>query len=134
MSLVVKPSARERFTPRELVAAYEDFLGSEPQYLDAETGIKASAYLFGAGVLLVYEEPETNVVMLIHPSAWKGYSANFARKVPKDTLFGVCALLHPRLQTKGARDFLRATKAVAPLAPSAPKVPNCGTGFSASTL
>jgi hypothetical protein len=53
MSLVVKPSARERFTPRELIAAYEDFIRSEPQYLDAETGIKATAYLFGAGVLLV---------------------------------------------------------------------------------
>ena len=75
MSLVVKPSARERFTPRELIAAYEDFIKSEPQYLDAETGIKATAYLFGAGVLLVYEEPETHVVILIHPSAWKGNSA-----------------------------------------------------------
>ena len=72
MSLVVKPSARERFTPRELIAAYEDFIKSEPQYLDAETGIKATAYLFGAGVLLVYEEPETHVVVLIHPSAWRG--------------------------------------------------------------
>ena|SRR5215208_2120467 len=71
MSLVVKPSARERFTPRELIAAYEDFIRSEPQYLDAETGHKATAYLFGAGVLLVYEEPETHVVVLIHPSAWK---------------------------------------------------------------
>jgi len=71
MSLVVKPSARERFTPRELIAAYEDFLGNEPQYLDAETGIKATAHLFGAGVLLVYEEPETHVVVLIHPSACK---------------------------------------------------------------
>jgi hypothetical protein len=86
MSLVVDPSARERFTPRELIEAYEDFLGNEPQYLDAETGIKATAYLFGAGVLLVYEEPETRVVVLIHPSAWKGVlrsspnhpSANFA--------------------------------------------------------
>jgi hypothetical protein len=72
MSLVVKPSARERFTPRELIDAYEDFMRSEPQYLDAETGIKATAYLFGAGVLLVYEEPETHVVVLIHPSARKG--------------------------------------------------------------
>jgi len=71
MNLVVKPSARERFTPRELIAAYEDFLGNEPQYLDAETGIKATAHLFGAGVLLVYEEPETHVVVLIHPSACK---------------------------------------------------------------
>jgi hypothetical protein len=68
MSLVVNPSARERFTPRELIAAYEDFIKSEPQYLDAETGHKATAYLFGAGLLLVCEEPETHVVMLIHPS------------------------------------------------------------------
>jgi hypothetical protein len=75
MSLVVKPSARERFTPSELIAAYEDFIRSEPQYLDAETGIKATAYLFGAGVLLVYEEPETHMVILIHPSAWKVNSA-----------------------------------------------------------
>ena len=67
MSLVVSPSAREKFTPRELSAAYEDFIRSEAQYLDAETGIKATAYLIGAGVLLVCEEPETHVVMLIHP-------------------------------------------------------------------
>ena len=72
MSVVVQPSARERFTPRELVAAYEDFVGGEPQYLDAETGIKASAYRFDAGVLLVYEESEAGVVVLVHPSAWKG--------------------------------------------------------------
>jgi hypothetical protein len=77
MSLIVQPSARERFTPRELVAAYEDFVGGEPQYLDAETGIRASAYRLGAGVLLIYEEPETHVVVLIHPSAQKGYSQKF---------------------------------------------------------
>ena len=75
MSLVVKPSAREKFTPRELIDAYEDFLGNEPQYLDAVTGIKATAYLFGAGVLVVYEEPVTHVVVLIHPTAWKLNSA-----------------------------------------------------------
>ena len=75
MSLVVDPSARERFTPRELIAAYEDFIKSEPQYVDAETGHKATAYLFGAGVLVVYEEPETHVVVLIHPTAWKLNSA-----------------------------------------------------------
>jgi hypothetical protein len=72
MSLVVHPSARERFTPRDLVAAYEDFLGSEPQYVDAETGIKASAYLFGAGVLLVYEESEADVVVLCSPECVEG--------------------------------------------------------------
>ncbi len=73
-SLVVQPSARERFTPRELIAAYEDFVGGEPQYLDAETGIGATAYRLGAGVLLVYEEPETHVVVLIHPNAQEEYS------------------------------------------------------------
>jgi len=66
MSVVVTPSARETFTPRELVAAYEDFVGGEPQYVDAETGLRASAYWFGTRVLIVYEESETGVVALIH--------------------------------------------------------------------
>src|SRR5919112_2617627 len=78
MSLVVNPGAREKFTPHELTAAYEDFIRSEAQYVDAETGHKATAYLFGAGVLLVYEEPESHVVILIHSSAWNRISANFA--------------------------------------------------------
>ena len=64
ISLVVLPSAREAFTPRELVAAYEDFVRGGPQYLDAETGIEASAYRFGARVLFVYEESETGVIVL----------------------------------------------------------------------
>jgi hypothetical protein len=76
-SLVVQSSARERFTPRELVDAYEDFVGGAPQYVDAETGIRATAYRLGAGVLLVYEEPETHVVVLIHPSAQKDHSPKF---------------------------------------------------------
>lgn len=67
-SLVVLPSAREGFAPRELLAAYQDFLGSEPRYLDAETGIKAKAYRFGARVLLVYEEPEEGAIVLIRPT------------------------------------------------------------------
>jgi hypothetical protein len=67
-SLVVLPSAREAFMPRELVAAYEDFVGSEPQYLDAEGGIRASAYRFDARVLFVYEESETGSIVLIHPT------------------------------------------------------------------
>jgi hypothetical protein len=67
-SLVVLPSAREAFMPRELVAAYEDFVGSEPQYLDTERGIKASAYRFDARVLFVYEESETGSIVLIHPT------------------------------------------------------------------
>jgi hypothetical protein len=43
MSVVVTPSARERFTPEELTAAYEDFTKHGPQYLDAETGLRAAA-------------------------------------------------------------------------------------------
>ena len=66
MSVVVQPSARKRFTPRELVAAYEDFVGGEPQYVDAETGLRASAYRFGERVLILYEESETGLVLLIH--------------------------------------------------------------------
>jgi hypothetical protein len=69
MSVVVQPSARKRFTLRELVAAYEDFVGGEPQYVDAETGLRASAYRFGTRVLILYEESETDVVVLIHPSS-----------------------------------------------------------------
>jgi hypothetical protein len=68
-SLVVLPNAREAFTPRELVAAYEDFVGGEPQYLDAERGIKASAYRFDTRALLVYEESETGSIVLIHPAS-----------------------------------------------------------------
>jgi hypothetical protein len=78
MSVVVQPSARARFTPRDLVAAYKDFVGGEPQYVDAESGIKASAYRFAAGVLLVYEESEAGVVVLVHPTTSKEISANFA--------------------------------------------------------
>jgi hypothetical protein len=48
MSVVVKPSARETFTPRELTDAYKDFEKRGPQYLDAETGIKAAAYRFAS--------------------------------------------------------------------------------------
>jgi len=70
-SVVVTPSARETFTPRELADAYKDFAKHGPQYLDAETGIKASAYRFGERVLIVYEEPETGVVVLIHPTSQK---------------------------------------------------------------
>jgi hypothetical protein len=69
MSVVVKPSAREAFTPRELAAAYKDFTQRGPRYLDAETGIKASAFWYGERVLLVYEESEVGVVILIHPTS-----------------------------------------------------------------
>ena len=74
MSVVVNPSAREASTPRELAVAYEDFIERGPQYLDAETGIKASAYRYGERVLLVYEESETGVVVLTQPSALKANS------------------------------------------------------------
>ena len=50
MSVVVMPSAHEMFTPRELAAAYEDFTKRGPQYLNAETGLRAAAYRFGARV------------------------------------------------------------------------------------
>ena len=69
MGVVVKPSAREMFTPRELTAAYKVFTEHGPQYLDAESGLSASAHRFGERVLLVYEESETGLVVLIHPSA-----------------------------------------------------------------
>jgi hypothetical protein len=71
MNIVVTPSARETFTPRELTDAYKDFGKLGPQHLDAESGIKAAAYRFDERVLLVYEEAETGVVVLMHPSALK---------------------------------------------------------------
>jgi len=69
MSFVVDLSACETFTPRELAEAYEEFIERGPQYLSAETGLRAAAYRFGERMLLVYEESETGVVVLIHPSA-----------------------------------------------------------------
>ena len=69
VSLVVHPSARERFSPRELSAASKEFIERGAQYLEAETGIRASAYRFGEHVLLVYEESETGVVVLIQPTS-----------------------------------------------------------------
>ena len=71
MSVVVTSSARETFTPRELTDAYRDFETRGPEYLDAETGIKAAAYRFGERVLLVYREAETDLVVLIHPTSYK---------------------------------------------------------------
>jgi len=69
MGVVVEPSARKAFTPREITDAYKDFEKFGPQYLDAETGIKAAAYRFGERVLLVYEESEAGVVILTHPTS-----------------------------------------------------------------
>jgi hypothetical protein len=68
-SLVVLPGALEAFTPRELVGAYEDFVGGEPQYHDAERGIKASAYRYDSRVLIVYEESETGSFVLINSAS-----------------------------------------------------------------
>jgi len=69
MGVVVEPSARKAFTPRELTEAYKDFEKCGPQYLDAETSIKAAAYQFGERGLLVYEEPAVGVVILTHPTS-----------------------------------------------------------------
>jgi hypothetical protein len=66
-SVVVTPSARETFTPGELTDAYQQFKERGPQYVSAETGLRAAAYRFGERVLLVYEESETGVVVLTHP-------------------------------------------------------------------
>jgi hypothetical protein len=69
MGVVVTHSARETFTPRERADAYKVFKERGPRYLDAETGLGASAYRFGERVLLVDEESETGLIVLIHPSA-----------------------------------------------------------------
>jgi hypothetical protein len=66
-SVVVTPSARETFTARELTDAYQQFKERGPQYVSAESGLRAAAYRFGERVLLVYEESETGVVVLTHP-------------------------------------------------------------------
>jgi len=67
MNVVVDRSAHETFTPRELSTAYKHFEEDGPQYVDAESGLRAAAYRFGTRVLLAYEESETGVVVLIHP-------------------------------------------------------------------
>jgi hypothetical protein len=69
MCVVVTPSARETFTPRELRAALQEFLKRGPQHQDGERGVKAAAYCFGERVLLVYEESETGMAVLIHPTS-----------------------------------------------------------------
>ena len=68
MNVVVDPSARETFTPREIATAYKQFEERGPQYVDAENGLRAAAYRFGTRVLLAYEESETGVVILFHPT------------------------------------------------------------------
>jgi hypothetical protein len=69
VSVVVDPSAREMFTPRQLADAYKQFIERGPQYLDTETGIKVAAYWFDERVLLVYGESVTGLVVLIHPTS-----------------------------------------------------------------
>jgi hypothetical protein len=81
MSVVVTPSTREMFTPRELTDAYKDFEKRGPQYLDAETGIKAAAYRFGERVLFVHQKSEVDVAILIHRSAWKVNSRKFGCRI-----------------------------------------------------
>jgi len=65
--VIVQPSAREMFTPRELTDAYKEFTKHGPRFLEAEGGIEGSVYRFGTRVLIVYEEPESGLVVLIHP-------------------------------------------------------------------
>ena len=78
MSVVVTSSARERFTPRELTDAYKIFKEHGPQYVEAEIGLSASAYRVGERVLLVYEESETGVVVIIHPTWGKENPRKFS--------------------------------------------------------
>ena len=78
MNVVVHPSARETFTPREITTAYKQFEERGPQYVDGKSGLRAAAYRFGEPVLLVYEESETGVVVLIHPTQGKENSRKFS--------------------------------------------------------
>jgi hypothetical protein len=57
------------FAPHALSASCKEFIERGPQYLSIETGIRASSYQFGTRVLLVYQESETDVVILIHPTS-----------------------------------------------------------------
>ena len=77
--VIIEPRTRETFTPRELTDAYKRFMKHGPRYLDAESGIEGSVYRFGTRVLVVYEEPETGLVVLIHPTSEKGKSASFVQ-------------------------------------------------------
>jgi hypothetical protein len=43
----VTPSARERFTPREITAAYGQFIERGAQYLDAPGHQEEQAFLLG---------------------------------------------------------------------------------------
>jgi hypothetical protein len=56
-----------------LTAAYKDFTKRGPQYQDGVTGLRAAAYSFGERILIVYQESETDVVVLIHPTSGKEF-------------------------------------------------------------
>jgi hypothetical protein len=85
MAVVVEPNAREEFTPRELADAFEDFAKGGPQYVDDETGIKASAYRYGERELLVYEEPGTALVVLAHPMSSRRSPRSSHSSIAHDT-------------------------------------------------
>ena len=73
----------KRSRPARITTAYKQFEERGPQYVDAETGLRAAAYRFGTRVLLVYEESETGVghpFALTHRSAWKVNSTKFAAR------------------------------------------------------
>jgi hypothetical protein len=73
ISVIVEPSTRETFTPRELADAYEEVMKHGPRYLDAESGIEGSVYRFGMRVLILYEEPETGVMVFCSPNLVEGF-------------------------------------------------------------
>ena len=60
-SVVVTPSARERFTPRELTDAYEQFKERGPQYVSAESGLRAAARAEAASVVVFAAEVRDQV-------------------------------------------------------------------------
>lgn len=62
-SVVVVPSARETFTPRELAGAYKIFKEHGLQYLSAETGLRASAYRSGEHLLGFGLEDEHHLLL-----------------------------------------------------------------------
>jgi hypothetical protein len=69
IGVIVEPSTRETFMPRELAEAYKKFLASGPRYLDAQSGIEGSVYRLGTRVLVVYEVTETGLVVLVQSTS-----------------------------------------------------------------
>jgi hypothetical protein len=96
MSVVVKPSARETFTPRELATAYRVFTESGPQYVSAESGLKASTYRFGTRALIAYEEAETGVVLLIYPTSQDETSSRSADTYDPGNVDRIAHAQYPR--------------------------------------